>query len=215
MLPGKRAFYNQRVGRPRTFDADDALDAALEAFWEHGFESTSVQDLCRAMQMRPGSVYSAFGNKRDVFTAALRRYTQTVSAEAVRRITAAPTGMAGVRDYFEHLVDAMVDGNRRWGCLITNSLVEFAARDPELAGMITLHIANLRAAFEAALTRAAADGELRPGAGPGSAALLVAVVQGMNVIAKSRPGRAALDEIVRATLDGLTAVQPDLTSPST
>lgn len=197
------------MGRPRTFDADVALDAALAAFWEHGFESTSVQDLCRAMQVQPGSVYSAFGNKRDLFTAALRRYTQTVSAEAVRRITAAPTGLAGLQNYFDHLVDAMVDGNRRWGCLITNSLVEFAARDPELAGMITLHIANLRAAFESALTRAAAEGELRPGAGPESAAMLVAVVQGMNVIAKSKPGRAAFDEIVEATLGGLVRVAPD------
>ncbi|MFC4949105.1 TetR/AcrR family transcriptional regulator [Pseudonocardia sp. GCM10023141] len=197
------------MGRPRTFDADVALDAALAAFWEHGFESTSVQDLCRAMQVQPGSVYSAFGNKRDLFTAALRRYTQTVSAEAVRRITAAPTGLAGLQDYFDHLVDAMVDGNRRWGCLITNSLVEFAARDPELAGMITLHVANLRAAFEAALTRAVAEGELRPGAGPESAAMLVAVVQGMNVIAKSSPGRPALREIVETTLGGLIRVAPD------
>lgn len=197
------------MGRPRTFDADAALDAALAAFWEHGFESTSVQDLCRAMQVRPGSVYSAFGNKRDLFTVALRRYTQTVSAEAVRRITAAPTGMAGLRDYFDHLVEAMVDGNRRWGCLITNSLVEFAGRDPELAGMIELHMANLRAAFESALTRAAADGELRPGAGPASAAMLVAVVQGMNVIAKSNPGRAALHEIVTAALDGIAATRAE------
>ncbi|HEY0811980.1 MAG TPA: TetR/AcrR family transcriptional regulator [Pseudonocardia sp.] len=193
------------MGRRRSFDVEAALDAALQAFWEHGFESTSVQVLCRAMQVRPGSVYLAFGNKRDLFTAALRRYTQTVSAEAVLRITAAPSALQGIHDYFDHLVDAMVDGERRWGCLITNSLVEFAARDPELAGMITLHLANLRAAFEAALTRAAADGELRPGAGPESAAVLVAVVQGMNVLAKGNPGRAALREIADAALAGLTS----------
>ena len=104
----------------------------------------------------------------------------------------------------------MVDGNRRWGCLITNSLVEFAAPRPG-AGRDD-HTCTSRTfgpRFAAALTRAAAEGELRPGAGPESAAMLVAVVQGMNVIAKSKPGRAAFDEIVEATLGGLVRVAPD------
>src|ERR1700754_4999201 len=180
------------MGRSRGFDVDQAVDTALETFWKYGFDATSMQVLCNAMNMQPGSVYAAFGAKRDLFTAALRRYTEKVSADAIKRITSAPSGFQGLRNYFDHLIDAMVDGNRRWGCLITNSLVEFATRDPELAGMFALHLANLRAAFEAALARADAEGDLRPGAGPDSAALLVAVVQGMNVLARSNPGREVL-----------------------
>jgi TetR/AcrR family transcriptional repressor of nem operon len=149
------------MGRNRTFDVDEALGSALRAFWEHGYDATSMQDLCRAMNIQPGSVYATFGNKRDLFVTTLRRYAETVSAEAVAQITTAPSGLQGLRDYFVHLVDAMVDGERRWGCLITNSLVEFATRDPELADLLTNHLANLRAAFAAALTRAAANGELR------------------------------------------------------
>jgi len=202
------------VGRTRQFDVDEALDAALRTFWEHGFEASSMHTLCEAMQLQPGSVYAAFGPKRDLFTAALRRYTETVSADAVRRITAPASGVQGLRDYFDHLIDAMVDGDRRWGCLITNSLVEFAARDPELSGMVGLHLANLRAAFEAALTRAAAAGELRPGAGAASADLLVAVVQGMNVLAKSRPGRERLRAVADSALAGLVA-EPATASSAT
>ena len=185
------------MGRNRGFDTERALDAALRTFWERGYEASSIQDLCRAMEVQPGSVYAAFGAKRDLFAAALRRYVRTVSTEAIDRISAAPTGTRGLRDYFAHLVDAMVDGDRRWGCLITNSLVEFAGRDPELAGMMDLHLANLRAAFAAALAR---DGSARSGA---SAGLLVAVVQGMNVLAKGRPGRAALESIAEAALAGV------------
>ncbi|HEY3683718.1 MAG TPA: TetR/AcrR family transcriptional regulator [Streptosporangiaceae bacterium] len=191
------------MGRTRGFDVDQALDAALRVFWERGYDATSMQDLCAAMNIRPGSVYAAYGAKRDLFAAALRRYVGSVSAEAIARITSASSGMRGLRDYFAHLVDAMVDGDRRWGCLITNSLVERAARDPELAGLVTLHLANLRAAFAAALTRARADGELRPGAGPESADLLLAVVQGMNVLAKNHPGRPALQSVADAALAGL------------
>lgn len=174
-------------------------------FWEQGFDGTSIQALCRAIDVQPGSVYAAFGNKRDLFVAALRRYVDTVSAEAIERINGAPSGMEGLRSYFAHLVDAMVDGNRRWGCLITNSLVEFAERDPELAAMFQVHLAKLQTSFAAALARARTDGELRPGAGPDSAGLLVVVVQGMNVLARTRPGRAALQAVADAALAGLAA----------
>jgi TetR/AcrR family transcriptional repressor of nem operon len=196
------------VGRTRGFDVEEALDVALDVFWQQGFDATSMQVLCQAMEVRPGSVYAAFGNKRDLFVAALRRYVETVSAEAVERLNGAPTGVQGLREYFAHLVDAMVDGKRRWGCLITNSLVEFAGRDPQLAGMFELHLANLQTSFAAALARARTDGELRPGAGPDSARFLVAVVQGMNVMAKSRPGRRALQAVADSALAGLVVASP-------
>jgi TetR/AcrR family transcriptional repressor of nem operon len=191
------------MGRTRGFDVEEALDAALDTFWQQGFDATSIQALCQAMNVRPGSVYAAFGSKRDLFVAALRRYAETVSAEAVERLNTAPTGAQGMREYFAHLIDAMVDGKRQWGCLVTNSLVELAGRDPELAGIFELHLANLRIGFAAALTRARADGELRPGAGPDSARFLVAVVQGMNVMAKTRPGRHALQTVADSALAGL------------
>ncbi|MEW2505396.1 MULTISPECIES: TetR/AcrR family transcriptional regulator [unclassified Amycolatopsis] len=193
------------MGRTRTFDVDEALGVALDTFWQRGYDATSIQALCQAMDIQPGSVYAAFGNKHDLFVAALRSYAATVSAEAVERLNVAPSGMQGLRDYFAHLVDAMVDGRRRWGCLVTNSLVELTDRDPALAAMFEQHLANLRTSFAGALTRARTAGELRPGAGPESAPLLVAVVQGMNVLAKTRPGRATLQSIADNALAGLAA----------
>lgn len=178
---------------------------ALDLFWQHGYDGTALQALCRATGLQPGSVYAAFGNKRDLFAAVIRRYIETVSAEAIERINGAPSGLQGLRSYFGYLVDAMVDGKRARGCLVTNSLVEFAARDPELAAMFQVHLARLQTSFAAALARARAEGELRPGAGPESAGLLVAVVQGMNVLARSRPGRQALQDIADAALAGLAA----------
>jgi TetR/AcrR family transcriptional repressor of nem operon len=161
------------------------------------------------MDVQPGSVYAAFGSKRGLFVAAVRRYMETVSAEAVERINGAPSGVRGLRDYFDHLVDAMVDGRRRWGCLITNSLVELGRRDPELAAMFQQHLANLRTSFAGALARARAEGGLRPGVGQESADLLVAVVQGMNVLAKTNPGRDTLRAVADSALAGLVAPSPE------
>lgn len=196
------------MGRIRTFDVDEAVGTALEMFWQQGYDGTAIQALCQAMGLQSGSVYAAFGSKRDLFVAALRRYIESVSAEAIDRINGAPSGLQGLRAYFDHLVDAMVDGKRKWGCLITNSLVEFAERDPELTGMFQQHLARLETSFAAALARARAEGELRPGVGPESASMLVAVVQGMNVMAKAAPGRPVLQRVVDAALAGLVT-SPD------
>lgn len=193
------------MGRTREFNEEVVLDRALELFWQRGYEASSMSDLCDAMGLRAGSVYSAFGDKRGLFVRCLRRYAETLSAQALQCIHAGSSGLQGIRAYFANLVDAMVEGRRRWGCLLTNSVIEFAARDPELASVFEVHFSRLETAFGAALARAQAAGELRPGAGPHDATFLLAVVQGMNVLAKTQPGRATLERIASEAITGLAA----------
>jgi TetR/AcrR family transcriptional repressor of nem operon len=126
-----------------------------------------------------------------------------VSREAIERLAREPSGLAGIRAFFRHLVEAMVDGKRRWGCLVTNSMVELAAREPDIKAKVELHFARLETAFASALARSKSAGELAPHAGPEAAAHLVCVVQGLNVLARTRPGRGRLDAIVDTALAGL------------
>src|SRR3954465_5323951 len=62
------------LGRPRGFDRSVALDAALQAFWEQGFESTSIAGLTRRLGIAPPSLYAAFGDKRALFLEVLDLY---------------------------------------------------------------------------------------------------------------------------------------------
>lgn len=193
------------MGRPREFDTDEVLDRTVDVFWARGFDATGVQELCRATGLNAGSLYAAFGDKRGLFIQALQRYTRVVSQQAIERLNSGPSGMDGIRDYFSNLLDAMVDGKRKWGCLVTNSVVEFAMRDAEIAETFRLHLARLEAAFAGAIERAKHDGEVPPTVPSAeTAAFLMCAVQGLNVLGKTRPGRRVLDAVVAVALGALS-----------
>jgi AcrR family transcriptional regulator len=107
-------------GRPRAFDPDAALEAALEVFWRQGYEGTSLADLTAAMGINRPSLYAAFGNKEQLFGEALERYSTGPGAYAADAL-AAPTA----REVVERLVFGAVDltsgPHTPCGCLSVNS----------------------------------------------------------------------------------------------
>jgi TetR/AcrR family transcriptional repressor of nem operon len=185
------------MARPRGFDENVVLDRAVDVFWRQGYESTAIGELCSATELNPGSIYAAFGDKRGLFVAALKRYAESVSAAVIVTLDTTPSGEAAIRSYFAILVDGMVHGRRRWGCLVTNTLVEQHAADKEIAALIARHLAKLEAAFVRALGR---DGAV-PADAAERAGALVCFVLGLNVMAKSHPGRAKLEALVSTTVD--------------
>lgn len=193
------------MSRPRQFDETTALDRAVDTFWERGYDGTAVQDLCSAMGLNPGSLYGAFGDKRTLFLASLDRYMETGSRRAFDTMASSGSGLGGIRKLFDGIVSAMASGKRKWGCLLTNSAAELALRDPEVAAKLERHLARLEQAFRAALARASRDGELAPGVGPEAAPFLVCVLQGLNVLSKTRPRRKSLEAIVDTAIASLAA----------
>ncbi len=83
------------IGRPRTFNKEQALDHALEVFWRKGYEGASICDLTAAMGINPPSLYAAFGNKEALFRQALDRYSET-KAGFIREALAAPKARDGI-----------------------------------------------------------------------------------------------------------------------
>jgi TetR/AcrR family transcriptional repressor of nem operon len=191
------------VVRPRNFDSATVVDGAMHEFWRNGFNATAVERLCAVMELSPGSLYGAFGGKRELFIAALDRYMDQISSDAIRRISAPVSGMEGIRSYFSNLVDAIAEGRRARGCFLTNTLIELGQSDPEVSSKIALNLARLDAAFASALTRASADGEIAQEPGAKSAGYLVCVVQGLNVLANTKPNRRVLEDMVSVALRAL------------
>src|ERR1700721_458843 len=76
----KRAAAAQRLGRPRSFNTEDALDAAMQVFWSKGYEGASLADLTAAMGINRPSLYAAFGDKEALFRKVLDRYNSGPAA---------------------------------------------------------------------------------------------------------------------------------------
>jgi AcrR family transcriptional regulator len=189
-----------RVGRPRTFDADKALDCALKVFWRKGYEGASLPDLTKAMGINRPSLYAAFGNKEELFRKALDRYAEGPAAfrrEALER----PKAREVVERLLIGTVDQLTDPCNPCGCLA----VQGALACGETADPVRLELISRRTAAEAELRerleRAKSTGDLPADADPADLARYVAVViYGMAVQAAGGGSRDDLHRIVEIAL---------------
>ncbi len=197
------------MARPRTFDEDGALDAAMRTFWEKGYEATSTQDLCDATGLGRSSIYNTFKSKHDLFERALSRYidSMTTSQLAVMedtRLSAAER----LRTLFAMVVDAETahrTGGRGPGCLTVNTTVELVARDPQAADMLERDTRRRLTALRAVVEEGQRDGSITSPRDAGALARFVnAAIAGMRISSQGGADRAALESIADITLDALT-----------
>ncbi|GAB3827448.1 TetR/AcrR family transcriptional regulator [Dactylosporangium cerinum] len=184
------------MGRPRGFDPDAVVDAAVEVFWRKGYEGASMADLCAATGLRPGSVYAAYGSKLGLFSAAVDRYVDTVFAYGMSALEA-PTAAEVVRTWLLGSVAATTGATTPAGCL----LVQGALATGESAAEAQEVLAAKRRAGEHVLAqrlaRARTCGDLPADADPELIARFVlTVAEGIAVQAASGVDRAALLAVV-------------------
>ncbi|MGC4938672.1 TetR/AcrR family transcriptional regulator [Kribbella sp. DT2] len=188
------------MGRPRGFDADEALERAMRVFWEQGYEGASLTDLTGAMGITKTSMYAAFGNKEQLFLKALERYKEGPAAYASLALEE-PTARG--------VAEAILRGAARTttlpktfsGCLtIQGALASSDANRPAHDVLVDWRNeagANLEARFQ----RAVDEGDLRPDADPEQLARYVMTIAfGIAVQASNGLDHAQLDEIVDTTL---------------
>jgi TetR/AcrR family transcriptional repressor of nem operon len=192
------------VPRPREFEREVVLDRAMRAFWSRGYEATSIQHLVERMGIQRGSLYGAFGDKRGLFLAAVEHYDRVMTARLLATLDAPGSGLAAIRRFFRLKVALAQERGRPRGCLVTNTAAELASRDRATAGRIGAALGRIEAAFHRAVVRAQAAGEIDPTRDARALArFLTSSAQGLSVMTKASADRAALDDIVRITLEVL------------
>src|ERR1041385_4893582 len=144
------------MARPREFDADSALESAMQVFWAKGYEATSLDDLCAATGLSRSSLYGAFGDKRDLLLRSLDRYSERGSARIAATLEKAATLREGLAAVLNEFIDQIVAGPGRRGCFVGNCAAELARHDREAMARVRASLARNEGIFGAALTRAKA-----------------------------------------------------------
>ena len=190
--------------RTKEFEPEAAVQRAMELFWQKGYEATSMSDLLGGMGIGRGSFYGTFGDKRSLFLAALDRFERTRTAWIPQVLEEGESPVEAIRYVFERTVDSLVGFEPRRGCLLANTAVELAPHDPEVAERIRSHVGRTEAAFEQALERARATGDLPGHADPRVLSrFLVNNLHGLRVMARAGADRETLEDVVAVVLEAL------------
>lgn len=146
------------AGRPRTFIPGEALETAMSVFLEKGFERTTIDDISDATGVVRQSLYQSFGDKRTLFLKALDHYGYTRFQWLVDALAVDRPLLESVRVVLSGWAKGVSDRQFK-GCLVCNSMIEFA-NDKEVAEICDRHNGRIERAFRDAFVRAKARGEL-------------------------------------------------------
>lgn len=190
----------ERRGRPREFDVDEALEAALRVFWMKGYEGASLADLTEAMGISRPSLYAAFGSKEELFRQAVERYLEGPAAHA-REALQAPTARAVVERLLSGTIDLLSDLSKPAGCLLVQGALACGQPSESVQQQLARQRKAGEAALRARLERALTEGDLPPDADPADLARYISTVTwGMSVQARSGAGREDLRRIADLAL---------------
>jgi TetR/AcrR family transcriptional repressor of nem operon len=187
--------------RPREFDEAAVLDAAVLCFWNHGYEATSVRELADSMGITGASLYNAFGDKRALFGKALAHYVSRSVDDRIRRCEGELSPLQSIKAFFDEIVHRSLTDEDRKGCMLVNSAMEVAPHYPEFQQVVAGVLVKLEAYFRRCVAAGQQSGEIST-VQPAEdfARLLLAVLLGIRVLARSRPEPALLEGLLRPVL---------------
>lgn len=195
-----------QVGRPRSFDEEEALEKAISAFWTYGYEATSMAILNQVMGLKKGSIYKAFGSKHELFMRALTQYLDAGYHNLQKTLANQPMPMEAIRSWLQAFLGGCSPDNGGRGCFALNSVTELAPHDPEVAALLQAHFARLERLLEATIAKAQARGELRDDETPEQLAQYIQVfTTGIITAAKGHLAFAQCQHMTELLLRTLTA----------
>jgi AcrR family transcriptional regulator len=180
------AKMGRSAGRPREFDMDGVLDAALIVFSERGYQATSISDLTGATGLTAGSLYKAFGDKRGVFLGAFDRYWSVRNALIQHRLATLANGREKIRAILAHYAESSHGEMGRRGCLVVGGANDLSLLDAEAADHVGKAFAANHHRLKQQILAGQADGSVRADLNAETAARsLLCLTMGMRVVGKT------------------------------
>lgn len=193
------------MGRPREFDAEVALDQAMEVFWRHGYEGATIAQLTEAMGINPPSLYACFGNKEGLLKAALNRYTK-LRGMWMDGVVAAPTAREVAERMLMGIAEKQTDPANPPGCLLVQGGIACGSGSENVPFELAARRAENEDQLRDRFVRAKAEGDLKPTSDPAALARYVSAVSvGMGVMASSGSDREALRQVAAVAVQAVEA----------
>jgi AcrR family transcriptional regulator len=192
----------RKTGRPLSFDRDSALEKAMIAFWENGYETTSISDLTAAMGVTAPSIYAAFGDKKRLFLEALRRYVGDPD-DLEKAFARAPTARDAVAGMIEDAARLFTGEATPRGCLLASAVATGSKDASDVREAAAQERRVIRSIIVKRIESDIERGILPPSTRPKVLAnLALAVTQGMSVLARDGVDREDLLEIANESMAG-------------
>lgn len=181
----------------RQFDRDEALAAALEVFWRHGYAGTSMAMLLEAMDLNAPSLYAAFGGKEQLFQAAVERYVQHYGSKILAPLMEPIGAREAIEQTLRNAVATVASPRNPPGCLLSFGAINVADHDSSPVAVLRGVRGNIEKRLRERLDRAVADGDLPPATDTARLARFFrAVMAGIQLRSLDKPARADLETIV-------------------
>ncbi len=188
------------MARPREFDEEAVLDAAVRCFWSRGYEATSIRDLIESTGITAASLYNAFGDKRALYEKALDHYVEGSIADRIRRLEKLAPREA-ISAFFAEILRRSFADRERKGCMLVNAALDVAPHDVDFQKVVTNVLVGIEGFFRGRVEAGQANGTItRALSAENLARHLLGVLMGVRVLARVRPERALLEGVVATAL---------------
>jgi len=185
-------------GRPKGFIPEEALDRAVEMFWEHGYEGVDVDRIARAVNVTKPALYRAFGDKPTLLLKAVERYAMTMGAPRMAAFQAEPDIRKAVTAFFEGGVNTAT-GEGRGGCMMVAAAVGQSERVADIRSYFAKTLIASADAFTQRFEREMKAGILtRTPSARVRARALIDLIQGLRLRAKAGIAREQLLQDARS-----------------
>ncbi len=190
------------MARPREFETDDAIERAMQVFWQRGYKDASLPDLLEGMGLTRGSLYKAFKDKKNLFLLVLNRYetAQVDTAVEILKDQNVPDGKDRILAVFKSVLTAVNNGDHR-GCLLCTATGSAAADDPDIAKVVKSGLTKMQHGFEVALAESSSLVGLDTAKRNELAKILLTQYIGLRMLARSRLPLGILENSTSAVND--------------